>query len=317
MTAVCGIYHFDKSQHVNCQLLNDMLNAMAHRGTLGKKLFDVNYAAIACRVNKAQYRVNTVPLNERKQNLFVVADGLLFNTEEILQSINISHCLKDRTELSEVVACLYEEHGVLALNKLDGAFSIAILDCSRGILLLARDRYGCKPLYYFVDEASGVVFSSEIKGILASGKVRPSVNLTALQDYLLFRYCAGPETMFNGIREIVPGHVVLWDGREKIEEEFWSAEEAMVVSPSLQLPQHINSIENLLWDSIRRRVKLGENISANCSGGIDSGLVTSFSSILTEKTVSTYCVGFEEQDWDERHFASQIPIRYLVFLELV
>lgn len=310
MTAICGIYYFDKTRHVYKRDLEKMLETMKHRGLLGAKFFVHGNIGLSCRYSQLQYSHEFEAMGNPASEISSVIDGLIFNYDSLAHSAEIDYQGFASYKSSQLIACLYKKEDISFLDRLDGMFSWAIWDGERSRLVLARDRFGTKPLYYFEYNA-GVIFASEIKAILRVLKEKPNVNLSALQEYLTFRYIAGSSTLFEGIKELQPGHYIFWSGNKKIEKIYWSVvEDVQEEDKSQNLHYHQDCIENLLKRAIKKRMGFSNKVGANCSGGIDSGLVTAFSSFMMEEPLSTYSVGFEEKGWDERYFAALTAKKY-------
>jgi asparagine synthase (glutamine-hydrolysing) len=195
----------------------------------------------------------------------------------------------------------YRRHELSSLVGFNGDFAIAIWDVTRNRLVLARDRFGARPLYYFEDRER-LIFASEIKAILEIIGERPSINLSLLPEYLMFRYTFGSETLLEGIKEVMPGQHIVWKGEAKAEEQYWRPAEVVEKGPIVS-DYSDDRVRDLFKEAVRRRLNFGEKIGANCSGGIDSGLVTVFASEILEEPFDSYTIGFEERDWDERYYA--------------
>ena len=145
------------------------------------------------------------PMTNEDGSVWLVFNGEIYNFEELRKRLEShGHRFHSRTD-AEVIIHLYEEVGPSCLKELNGIFAFAILDLRNDSLLLARDPIGVKPLFYAAT-LDHFLFGSEIKAILASSLVSPTVNWKAISDFFTFLYIPGPETAFNGIQQIPPGH---------------------------------------------------------------------------------------------------------------
>lgn len=307
MAAICGIYFFEKSQRVDKRDLARMADKMLHRGSGGTKYVLQHNSGLAYRYSHPSHIDDSEPTISENSMTSAVMDGCIYNCDSLAHSLQGHGYRLQRTIPSELLISLYRENDLTFLPQLDGAFSFAIWDQERNRFILSRDRFGVKPLYYFEDR-EGVIFASEIKAILEVLREKPSVNLFALQEYLTFRYVSGSSTMFVGIKELLPGHCIVWSGNNKIKKQYWSAEDALDSDGT----QHFDreDMESLLKEAIKKRIRYAHRVGANCSGGIDSGLVTAFTGPLMDEPLNTFTVGFEEKGWDERYFAALTAKKY-------
>ncbi len=189
------------------------------------------------------------------------------------------------------------------LDSLIGMFAFAVWDRHERKLLLVRDRLGIKPLYYRL--AGGRFhFASEIKALVRADGVSAGVNAAAVPEYVAFRNVAGAETLFEGVRELPPGHFLTLDadtGRTEL--TCWWRDDVLAVDPpGLGLPAGMPLVE-ALTNSIRYRLVADVPIGTYNSGGVDSSLVTHYVRGMTEGVLHTFSVGFHEATFDESRWA--------------
>jgi asparagine synthase (glutamine-hydrolysing) len=241
------------------------------------------------------------PMADARRTNWIVFNGEIYNFRELRQSLVADgHTFATHSD-TEVILHLYASKGEKCVESLNGMFAFAIWDSERRSLFLARDRMGVKPLYY-AETPEAFVFSSEIKSIFASGKVKPQCREEALAEYVLFRQVAGSETMFRGVMSLPPGcTMTVRNGRTSIQ-QYWSprppAERAGISYDDAR-----QSLTELLEDSVRMRLVSDVPVGTFCSGGVDSSLVTAIAAKLKGDPVNTFSVGFDEPDFDESEHA--------------
>lgn len=236
------------------------------------------------------------PITNEKGDMFIVFNGEIFNHEEVRKIlIKQGHRFSSMTD-TETILHAFEEYGYSCLDLLNGFFAFAIYDSTKKTLFLARDRLGIKPLYY-LESGNGLVFASEIKSILESG-IKRELNRNSMERFIAFGYNFGEDTMFLGIKKLMPGHFMKYDLKKKslTIEKYWELRPRIDNKPESFF---IGKLEALLLDSVQRRMLAEVPVGAYLSGGIDSSLVVGAMSTVGESTgtpIKTYCVGFGRDD---------------------
>jgi asparagine synthase (glutamine-hydrolysing) len=212
---------------------------------------------------------------------------------------------------TEVILHAYEEWGDAALERLDGMFAIALVDTGRRRLLLARDRTGKKPLFYYRD-ARRWVFGSEIKAILAHPDVPSIVNEAAIPGYLVYGYSPSPETFYRGIRSVPPASLLAldWAGGGVAERRYWRLR--IPERPSrVPRAQAIAELRERLTGAVRKRLIADVPLGAFLSGGVDSSIVVGLMSREMQEPVHTFSIGFRNAaEFDETPHARVIADRF-------
>ena len=248
------------------------------------------------------------PMTDGTQGLWIVFNGEIFNyrqlREELIQKGHVFRTLAD----TEVILRLYADRGERCVDALNGMFAFAIWDSRRRSLFLARDRMGVKPLYYAATP-EGFAFASEIKSVLASKLVPAECRTEALTEYLLFRQVAGTETLFRGVKSLAPGcTLTLSDGTPRIA-RYWSPRPPRERQP-IGFDEAVQTLSDLLHDSVKLRLISDVPVGTFCSGGVDSSLVTALAARQKGDTVNTFSVGFDDPDFDESAFALMVSEQY-------
>ena len=208
---------------------------------------------------------------------------------------------------TEVILAGFARYGAAYVHELRGMFGLAIHDEAENELLLLRDRLGIKPLYY-AEIPQGLVFASEIKGILASGLVAAEIDAEAFCEVLTYGHVCAPRTIYRGIRALLPGHR-LRARRERIEvDRYWQVRREP--SSVRTLAEAAEQAEELLREAVRLRLISDVPFGALLSGGIDSGLVVALMAQLHSEPIRTFSIGFEEERYDELPWARAVAKRY-------
>ena len=192
-------------------------------------------------------------------------------------------------------------------------FAFAIWDGPRQRLFLARDRVGIKPLYYYSDQRQ-LIFASELKAICADSAVPQKMNLTALQEYLLYGYIAYDKTIFQRVQKLLPGHFLVAErdtGTGKFSQrvqQYWDLQ--FCSEPSLSEHDWLEGFRQLLYETIKMHLVSDVPLGAFLSGGLDSSCVVAVMAKLTNSPVKTFSIGFAEEDFSELPYARQVASRY-------
>jgi len=238
------------------------------------------------------------PMCNERGTVWIVYNGEVYNFPDLreeLQSKGHHFCSQTDTE---VVVHLYEEEGIQCLSRLRGMFAFAIWDDNKRQLFLARDRFGQKPLYYYVDEEK-LLFASEIKSILASRLVEISPDYQALYQYVCLGYVPHPNTGFRGIKKLPPGHYLVTDGVKVILEPYWSLQVEPTDNETINETEVSQKLLDLLTEATKMRLVSDVPVGVLLSGGVDSNAVAAIMSRHSDQ-IKTFTVGFEDELYDER-----------------
>jgi asparagine synthase (glutamine-hydrolysing) len=252
------------------------------------------------------------PIANETDNVHVVQNGEIYNYRELRHELEqAGHRFSTHGD-TEVLVHLYEEHGPAFPERLRGMFAIAIWDAERRRLVLARDRYGIKPLYYRAD--GDLTFASELRAL-----PRAEVDLEALEAFLAFNSIPAPLTIFRGTSKLPPGHVLVWEeGRAELSRY---ARPSPVAEEDLRDDEEAELVEELrarLRDSVRAHLVADVPVGVLLSGGIDSATLTALAAQESPEPVRTFSIGFEERSFDELEEARLVAELYgTVHRELV
>jgi asparagine synthase (glutamine-hydrolysing) len=231
------------------------------------------------------------PMFNEDESVVTVFNGEIYNYADLTSDL-VSHGHRFRTHSdTETIVHAYEEYGDSCLDRFRGMFAIAIWDTRRRKLLLARDRLGIKPVYYYQGQGF-LAFASEIKALLEIPGVPCEVDLDALSLYASLRYVPGPRTMFRHIFKLQPGHLLTLDKNGTAIRKYWDIE----FHPRNESPEELLSkFDSLLSESVRLRLIAEVPLGVFLSGGIDSSSILAvMSELRRSKGINTFSVGYEE-----------------------
>lgn len=240
--------------------------------------------------------------------IVLVQNGEIFNHLELARELQGTEYECRTHSDTEVLLRLYEKEGISFARHLNGMFAIAIYDAREQALYLIRDRIGVKPLYIY-DDGDLLVFGSEIKAILKSGIVTPSIDEEALHHYLTFNYVPAPYTLYKGIRHLMPGHYLRISKERSTVKQWWSL---AAVTPVHGRPESdwIEEFNTILEDAVHLRLRSDVPFGAFLSGGVDSSTIVGLMARNMPDPVKTFCIGFEDPRYDESVFAQEAADRF-------
>ena len=224
----------------------------------------------------------------------LVYNGEVYNASELRRELESrGHSFRGHSD-TEVVQRAYIEWGTEAFGRFNGMFALAIWDARTRTLFLARDRFGVKPLYYALSTES-LIFGSEIKSILRSGLVEPSVNMQGLSEYMWYGNTLGKTTAFNEVEQLLPGHYLTVEHTGRVEETaYWSLSDVVPRRP--RPAEAVARVRELLDAAVHRHLASDVPVGVFLSGGIDSSAITAFASRHYEGRLASYSVGFDFQE---------------------
>ena len=283
-----------------------MRDTLLHRGPDSQGLHvDGPVGLAARRLSIIDLETGDQPLTNEDGTVIVVQNGEIYNYRELRSELEQQgHSFRTGSD-TEVIAHLYEQHGDGFLERLRGMFALAVWDARRRRLVLGRDRFGLKPLYYRTARGA-LEFASELRAL-----PRGDIDLDALEAFLAFNSIPGPLTIFRDTRKLLPGHLLVWEGREPRLERF--ARPAPSVSAGLRREPGGALAEELrerLRDSVRAHLVADVPVGVFLSGGVDSSLIAALAAQESSGPLRTFSIGFAEASFDERADARRVAERY-------
>lgn len=253
----------------------------------------------------------TQPMANEDGTVWTVFNGEIYNHRTLRSELEArGHVFKGRSD-TEVLPHLYEEEGMAFVTRLRGMFALAIYDVHSQTLVLARDRFGIKPLFYAPGKER-LAFASEIRALLELPDIDDQPNKQAISDLVALFYIPAPETFYTGIRALQPGELL--EVRRDANGISWKTQTyhqwTIAPDPTMSLNQAADCAETLMLDSVRRQTASDVPLGAFLSGGIDSSLVSVAAQEAMKGELRTFNVRFAEADYDET-WAAQAVAKYI------
>ena len=286
-------------------LLHAMCERMVHRGPDSEGVFVTSGVALGMRrLAIIDLVTGEQPAFNEDKSVAVILNGEIYNYRELRADLERrGHAFRSASD-TEVLPHLYEEYGDGMIRELNGMFAFALWDSRRRRLLIARDRFGEKPLYWGVFDKT-LLFASEPKVLLAHPAVKPSLNFHALRQYLSFDYVPAPLSIYEGINKLPAGHkLVLEDGRVDVD-RYWQLS-YKTVQPVPSEEEAAGHLRKLLADAVRMRLVSDVPLGVLLSGGVDSSAIAAFAVRASSEPVKTFSISFAEASFDESAYARSV-----------
>jgi len=309
---MCGIVGFTDARGTYStadkgHVLNRMLTRIRHRGPDETGLYISNECAMGnVRLSIVDLNSGQQPLSNEEGCLWIAYNGEVYNHLELKKQLtSLGHQFKTNCD-TEVVLHMYEEYGEACLNKLNGQFAFSIWDEKRKKLFLARDRVGIRPLYYTHNQGE-FIYASEIKCLFEYPNIERNLDVKGLKQVFTFWSALSPQTVFEGIREVPPGHfVVLEKGKLEIK-PYWQH--------GFKHEKFTGSIDRageellaLLKDSVNLRLRADVQVAAYLSGGLDSSVTTALVKEIQPGVLNTFSIGFQDKQFDETNYQNEVAL---------
>ncbi|HKP70761.1 MAG TPA: asparagine synthase (glutamine-hydrolyzing), partial [Pyrinomonadaceae bacterium] len=311
---MCGIngivYSRESGRLVTADLIDRMRDILSHRGPDGAGTYvDGNVGLGHRRLSIVDLATGDQPMFNSDSSCVIVYNGEVYNHAEQRDGL-ISHGYEyHSTSDTETILHLYEQFGADCVHRLRGMFAFAIWNKRDEELFIARDRFGVKPLYYVVQEDGSFFFASEIKALFEAGAIAPKLNYALLPDHFANHGTSSDQTLFEGVRRLLPGHSLKWqDGKVTIR-KYWDLE-SEPKQESLSDSDAIEEWKELFRESVKLRLMADVPLGMFLSGGIDSSAIAAAMSEIIDGTFKTFSVGFKERDANEFDFARLVSRKF-------
>lgn len=304
---MCGIngiaFSKQSGRVIEPRVLAAMRDVLRHRGPDDDGIF------VDGRVGLGHRRLSIVdvasghqPMTNEDNTLHITYNGEIYNHAEHRAPLEArGHVYRTHCD-TETILHLFEEHHRDCVQFLRGMFAFAIWDQRKEELFIARDRLGVKPLYYFHAPDGSLYFASEIKALFAAGALKPELNYPALPDYLANHATSGEETLFAGVKRLLPGHTMIWrDGSVDIK-RYWDVS-FQGNEPERPRREYIEQWKELFAHSVRLRLMADVPLGMFLSGGIDSSAIAAMMSQMVDEPIKTFSVAFKEREANEFEYA--------------
>lgn len=312
---MCGINGIALStrsgRRVETDDLARMRDVITHRGPDDAGIF------IDGRVGLGHRRLSIVdvaaghqPMTNEDGSLQIIYNGEIYNHADFRAELEArGHVYRTHCD-TETILHLYEDHGEACVTYLRGMFAFAIWDAKQQELFIARDRLGVKPLYYAHLDDGSLFFASEIKAIFQANALRPEINFALLPDYLANHATSGEDTLYRGVKRLLPGHTLKWkDGRVEIR-KYWDVSFAKLKDDGRTDADYIAEWRELFETSVRLRLMADVPLGMFLSGGIDSSAIAAVMSRMVDEPIKTFSVAFAEREANELSYARLVADAY-------
>ena len=297
MCGICGQFNFGNQERVFEERIRQMARAIVHRGPDDEGyFFDGNLGLGFRRLSIIDLSGGHQPMSDAEESVWVVFNGEIYNYLELRAELEAKgHRFRTKSD-TEVIVHGYKEWGTAAFKRFNGMFGLAIWDVQKRRLVVARDAMGIKLIYY--RNAGGQLsFGSEIRTLLAAGEAKPDVDPVALNQFLRFRYVPSPLTMFQGIRKLAPGTMLIAENGTCREERWYDYKPEPFASPKRD-EEAVQELLELYRGAVKRHLLSDVPVGILLSGGLDSGLLLG---LMNEfgRDWPAYTVGYGESFADD------------------
>ncbi len=285
-----------------------MTQALSHRGPDDHGYFHDEAISLGQRrLSIIDLAGGHQPMSNEDDTLQLVCNGEIYNSPALRKElIARGHAFKTSTDV-EVILHLYEEHGRDCVRFLRGMFAFALWDRRDQSLLLARDHMGQKPLFFW-DDGESFVFASEVKSILASGLMRPEIDLEGLWHYVSMRFMPDQYSLFRGVQKLPAASTLQWRAGRWDVGRYWE------IDFRRKRPGGEREIEeelhDLMLETVRMHLLSDVRVGAFLSGGIDSSTVAAMAASLQNEPVPVFSIGVMEESFNELPYARMVVDRY-------
>ncbi len=318
MCGIAGWINLDNSNTPDTEsVLHSMCETIVHRGPNSEGLWIDDTVALGMR------RLSIIDLHTGHQPVFscdksvvVMMNGELYNYREVRADLEArGHKFTTKSD-TEILPHLYEEYGEALVDHLNGMYAFSLWDARAKKLIIARDRFGEKPLYYGTFDGK-LLWASEPKALLAHPAVTPELDLDSLRQYLSFDYVPAPHSIYKGISKLPAAHMMIVENGEVRTQRYWDmcwsgsppykgGVDAALGGRGGSQPSHEDELRELISDAVRMRLVADVPLGILLSGGIDSSTVAAFAVQHATERVKTFSIGFEEDSFDESKYARQV-----------
>jgi asparagine synthase (glutamine-hydrolysing) len=290
--------------------LEAMSAALVHRGPDSDGMFlDETVGLAARRLSIIDVAGGDQPIASEDDRVRVVHNGEIYNHLELRERLRRGGHVFSTGSDTEVLVHLYEDRGAEFVTDLRGMFAFALWDDRARRLVLARDRFGIKPLYYH-ERAGKLSFASELKALVRDPSVGRDVDLNALQSFLAFNSIPAPQSILRGVRKLPAGHVLVWEGGRTRVREYGRPRPVPAADVRREGKRELAAeLLERMRESVRAHLLADVEVGVLLSGGIDSSTIAALAAHEAGSGLKTFSIGFEERSFDELENARLIARR--------
>ena len=309
MCGIAGIVAVDRLDQDAPSRALRMRDIITHRGPDEAGVHCDAQAALAHRrLSIVDLRTGQQPLSNEDGSVWVVFNGEIYNHADVRGELEQrGHAYRTKSD-TETIVHAYEEWGEECVHHFRGMFAFAIWDAPKRRLLLVRDRLGIKPLYW-CRTSDALLFGSEVKALLASGMIEAEPNYAVLPEMLSTRYTSGEDTLFKGVRKLLPGHLLVFENGNVATKQYWDVPRRSAENLGASLSGERNVVarfRELLEESVRLRLMSDVPLGMFLSGGIDSSAIAALMARMIDRPLQTFSVAFKERSFNELEYAREV-----------
>lgn len=308
---MCGICGYISKKKIDDVVLEKMNNTLWHRGPDDFGIIQLEMEE-DWNLGLGHRRLSILdlseaghqPMQDKEGRYTIVFNGEIYNFVELRKELEEKGYSFFSLCDTEVLLNLYIEYGIKCIELLNGMFAFAIYDKVKEEVILARDRAGEKPLYYYWDKKD-FVFGSELKPIMNFPEFKKNIRKDVIAQYLTLNAIMPPNTIFENTYKLAAGEYCVWKNGEISKGKYYDIVSKYNVESQNQEYNYLEckkTLKNLLYDSVEKRLIADVPIGCFLSGGIDSTLMSAVANDI-KKGINTYCIGFDEDEFDESRFA--------------
>lgn len=308
MCGIAGYVTLDESP-VDRAILSRMAGSLRHRGPDGEGIDIIDNVGLAHRrLAIIDLAGGAQPMSNADGNLWITFNGEIYNYKELRVELDSGGFAFRTNSDTETILAAYAERGLECVSLLRGMFAFALYDARRRLVLLARDRFGIKPLYYFQNDRV-LVFGSELKALLEHPAVTRDLDPIAVSDYFTYLYVPAPRSIFKNVLKLPSATTLVHRDRGSSLHRYWEPT-FNGATENLSEAEGAIRLRETLSESVRLHMRSDVPYGALLSGGLDSSTIVALMAQASSQPVRTYTVGFEEAAFDERAYARQVAERF-------
>lgn len=314
---MCGICGYLSDKNILTEALREMNDTMYHRGPDDSGVWEEHSPRGA--IGLAQRRLSIFdlsyaghqPMLSHDKKIITVYNGEIYNYRELRKELEQTGYRFHSECDTEVMIAAYQEWGYSCFARFNGMFAIALYERESGRLILARDRMGKKPLYYY-QNGNDFVFASELKPIMKFPRFDKKINKPMIEKLLCSKYIEAPYSIFENTYKMLPATYLVYEAGEIRIHNYWNIIERKKEEAKRQLSYNeaINQMDILLQDAVKSRLAADVSVGTFLSGGIDSTLVTAMAQKFSDDPVKSFSIGFYDKERNEGVYAAEIA-RYI------
>lgn len=315
---MCGICGYISNKRISDETLAAMNDTMLHRGPDDSGVETYEMGGLAVGFAQRRLSINDLsplghqPMHSRLEagtstpRISVVFNGEIYNFLELKKELSdyefVSTCD------TELIIASYLKWGKKCFDRFNGMFAIALLDRASGELILARDRIGKKPLYYWYEDGN-LVFASELKPIMTHPDFQRKINDKVLARYMFQQYIISPDTIFENVYKLEPGTYLTYKDGTINKTKYWDIfdiYEKQSANPVTDYAEAKEELKRLLTEAVKKRMIADVPLGTFLSGGYDSSLITAIAQSISSEPVKTFTIGFGDKEYNEAEYAKEV-----------